>query len=560
MIGVVDLQRKTGSDQLGPPRDDWSSGDGSSDGTRADPDRGAAAPAARDGRDRRRQRLSVAALLVVTVAGALLRAHGLSSLGLYRDDAWVALSAHVGIGQAWRMWATAPGALFLDRTLLALGHSSTVWAQLPALVAGVAAIPVMYATTRCFRLGRLAALGTAGALAFAPLCIEYSSRVKEYELDLLAACLVLALGERARRAPAPARPVALLALASLVAFGCSASSAPVIVGVWAALAVATWRGPRRRWPAPVLAAAGATAVGCGALALDFYRHPSPALKAFWSSGLVTHASPAAFVSSVFDIAWQLLAFAVGLGQPGVALRVVLVLAWLGLLGLGLVHRRGMLAPALAVVVAFAASAARVAPLGTGRTDLYLYPALLLLLAGGATTLVNAVARRVEHRPRREVRALAAVSALVALIVAGVWVGQAWSTRPAYPGVDAAALAAGIRAHERPGDHVFVGELMRYPWALAEEARPDIRFGSEWAAGFSVASTQPDVFIAPSEFYEGGSDPKAWAARMRTFHRLWYVWSPPLRDDPSYAALRADGWRPTTTLHAPGGSATLLVQG
>ena len=117
----------------------------------------------------------------------------------------------------------------------------------------------------------------------------------------------------------------------------------------------------------------------------------------------------------------------------------------------------------------------------------------------------------------------------------------------------------IDRHEQPGDHVFVSELARFPWALAEDPHPDLRFGTTWATGFTVVSTQPDVFIVPSEYYEGDSHPRVWAAAMQRDHRLWYVWSPPLSLAPSYRALLAEGWRPRRTLHATGISATLLVR-
>ena len=87
---------------------------------------------------RRKGRLAMLALVAITGFGALLRAHGFSGLGLYRDDAWVALSSQVGIGTAWHMWSSAPGIFFLQRTFADLTPDTTVWQQLPPFVAGVA--------------------------------------------------------------------------------------------------------------------------------------------------------------------------------------------------------------------------------------------------------------------------------------------------------------------------------------------------------------------------------------------------------------------------------------
>ena len=513
------------------------------------------APAERQGRW-----LTLVALAVVTAFGAYLRAHGLSGLGLWRDDAWVALSAHVGLGEAWRMWFTTPGSDFIDRTVLVLSPGTTIWAQMPSFVAGVAAIPAVYALARCFRFGRLAGLLVATAIATAPLCVVYSTRVKEYELDILLSCAVLAAGELARRTPGR-RQLAVLAVASVASFLCSASLAAVIAGVWIALAIHSWRGRRLAWPRSVVAAFGATACGCAAVGLAFYTKISPAEDRFWEreGAFVAHQSVGSLFSSLGWGVWHLLAYAVGLGSLTEPARVVLVTLWVVLVAIGLSKNRSMLAPALAVVVAVLASAAHMEPLGTGRSDQYLYPALLLLTVAGVSRVYAAVARDVTRRPRREVVAVSAVTLLLGGLALGLWAAHAWSDRPVYPGVDVRALAAQIDRHEQPGDHVFVSELMRFPWALVEETRPELRFGRAWTNGFTVVSTDPRVFIVPSEYFEGGSDPKAWAAATSRYHRLWYVWSPPLAVDPSYGALLADGWHPRTVLRAPGGSATLLVR-
>jgi hypothetical protein len=510
----------------------------------------------------RRRRLGAAgALVVITGFGVFLRAHGFSGLGLWRDDAWVALSAKVGLGSAWHMWVTAPGAYLIDRTVLVLSPGTTTWAQLPAFVAGVAAIPAVYFLLRWFRLSRPAGLFAAGAICVVPFCVAYSTRVKEYELDILLACLVLALGEWARRTSGR-RPLGALALASVMSFFCSASLAPVIAGVWLALVLFTWRdrvsAPCRR----VLAAAAVAAGACGLVALTFYTHISPNTRLLWPGAFIRHSSAGAFLSSLGWTTWHLFAFPLGLGPLSAPLRVVLIVGWFAVMMAGLNRDRAMVAPALILAAAYLTSAANLDPLGTGRTDQYLYPALLLLTAAGVSRLTRASAPTMARLPRLEALTVKAVGLVVVTVLAATWVGEAYATQPVYPGVDVTSLVAQIHAQEQPGDHIFVSELMRYPWVLAEEPTPDVRFGTEWAAGFTVVSTETDVFIAPSEYYEGGSDPRAWAARETAehLHRLWYVWSPPLAGlNPSYAALRADGWRPVTTLRATGCSATLLVR-
>ncbi len=507
-----------------------------------------------------RSRTSLAALVALTAFGALVRAHGFSGLGLFRDDAWVALSGRVGIGTAWHMWQTAPGWYFVERAFTGLTPGTTAWQQLPAFVAGVACIPAMYALSRWFRLNRLAALATAAAISFSPMGVIYSTRVKEYETDILLACVILALGETARRHPGR-RQLTLLAVASAVAFLLSASVAPVIVGAWLAVGTFSLRGAPSTWPRHVLVAGAATAAGCGLVALAFYAQPSPAIVRFWGNAFLSRSSAGAFFSTLGSSTWHLFSYLAGLGSLSPWARAVLLAAWFALMVVGLYRNAAMVSPAVAVGVAYVATAAHVEPLGTGRTDEYLYPALLLLTVAGATRVVSALAVSLRELPRPRAVAVAATAGTLAVLVAGLFAVHAYTTRPVYPGVAVRALATAIEQHEQPGDHIFVSELMRYPWALYETDPPHVVLGEDWSAGFTVESTDPTVFIAPSEYYEGGSDPRAWAARVDAehLHRLWYVWSPPLAGfNPSYAALVADGWRPVTTLHATGCAATLLV--
>src|ERR1700679_1649795 len=97
-------------------------------------------------------------LLVLIGAGTAMRVQGLTSLGFYRDDAWAAMSSRVGLGTAWHMWVTAPRFSLLERSVIGLGPGTTWWAQIPPLVAGVAAIPAMYFLARHVGFQRVAGL------------------------------------------------------------------------------------------------------------------------------------------------------------------------------------------------------------------------------------------------------------------------------------------------------------------------------------------------------------------------------------------------------------------
>jgi hypothetical protein len=496
---------------------------------------------------------------LITATGALIRAQGFTRLGFFRDDAWVALSARQGFGTAVHMWVAAPGYFFAVRAFMLAGPGTTWWAQIPAFVAGVACIPAMYALSRHFRLSRVAGLVTAGVVSISPVAATYATRLKVYETDFLLSCVLLALAETTRRNPGR-RQVTVLALGSVLAFVCSASVAAVIAGAWLMVAWYTLRRPVR--PRHVVAGLGATVAGCGLVAFVAYAHVSPTIGLWWPDAFVRHSSPAAVVSSLDSVTWNLLAPLFGFPGLSTTAQVLVVVLGLALAVAALFRNAAMLGPALTLAVAYVASAAHRVPLGTGRTDLYLYPVVLLLMAAGAARLVRRARAVASDHVSAPLMLGAVAFGLASALLAGVLVSRAVAEPPAYPGVDVQAIAGAIAHQERPGDRIFVSELARFGWAEEVGGPITLRFGAQWAPGFTVVSRDPSVFLAPSEYLEGGSRPAAWAAAERRTHarRIWYVWSPPLAVfNPSFAALRADGWRPVRTLHATGISATLLVR-
>lgn len=501
--------------------------------------------------DTRARVLATGALVILLAAGAAMRVQGLTSLGLFRDDAWAAMSSRVGLGTATHMWVTAPGFYFLERSFIGLHPHVTWWAQLPPLVAGVAAIPAIYLLARFFGLHRVVGLVLALVVCVSPICIVYSTRVKEHGTAFLVTCAMLWVAETARRRPDRAC-VRVLAAASVLAFFVSASLGPVIAGVWIAFGISALGEPSRR--RAVLAGGAIVAGGCTVVAAIFYGHISPSLTKFWSGNYITHGSPGAFVSTGRSTLWGVYANLLHLTAATTAEGTVLLVVLLGFSLLGAWRNAAMLGPACIIVVAVCASATRVAPLGTGRTDEYLYPALLLLLASGAVRLGVAARGRLRLRPGPVAGPAVAV---VSLLVAAVLIGAALATVPPYPGVGMQALAADIQRNAEPTDHIVVGELARYSWAYSLDRPVRVRFGAAWSTNFTVTSTDPKVFIVPSEYYEGDSHPERWASALRGDQRLWFVEAPPLSVNPTYAALLRDGWHPVRTLQAPGCAAILL---
>jgi len=183
-----------------------------------------------EGADGRRGSLPpwpAATLAALVVIGAIARAHGFSSLDLWFDDAWAAAPARVGLSQAVHMVLTAPGYGLALRSWVRLDPATTWFAQIPAFVLGLCAIPAVYALLRYFGSSRWISLAGSAAVAVSPVAVQYSTRLKEYPFDLLSACALLWLEERARRTGDP-RSLAALAAASVAAFFVSAGTAPVI--------------------------------------------------------------------------------------------------------------------------------------------------------------------------------------------------------------------------------------------------------------------------------------------------------------------------------------------
>lgn len=87
-------------------------------------------------------------------------------------------------------------------------------------------------------------------------------------------------------------------------------------------------------------------------------------------------------------------------------------------------------------------------------------------------------------------------------------------------------------------------------------------GPGWGAGFTVLSTDPGVFVVPSEWWESGYTPTAWADTAAKAPRLWFIGTGPLTyhvHSHDYQALVARGWQPQRWLVGSGGYAVLMTR-
>ncbi|MDP8937022.1 MAG: hypothetical protein M3O23_04745 [Actinomycetota bacterium] len=488
-----------------------------------------------------------AAVLFLLAVAAAVRVPALSTLGLYRDDAWPMLATRTDVGRAVRIGVTIPG---FEAFLRAWGtvSASTPWAQAPALLASLAAVAGAYLVARRLGCDRAAAIVAGGVMALAPMAVLFATRVKPYAADALAALVLVALAVRVSERPTTRRWTALVVVA-VIAPVFSASVLPVALTAVAWSGWRTWRAggglETARWAAWAVPAGYVAVVAVYALLV--LGNVPPPLRDSWASHYVDGVGSARFVLDEF---------AAGVfyrhGPTGPLLLAAVVV--------GVVWARRDLAPLLLgpVAVAFGLAVVDRAPFGGGRTDVYLYPCVALAVALTAQKALQRV---------RVPGTVLAVAAAVVLFAATV--GRTHADRNAYPGADTARLIAAVRGQMAPGDGVVVAPFTRYAFALYDRPRPRLVLSSRYSTGFTVASPDPNVLIMPAEFYETGYDAAAAVPFARDRARVWYLATDTPRSDTPVEVqaheyeperrLLEDGFVVERRLDVDGAHANLLVR-
>lgn len=433
-----------------------------------------------------------ALLVVIAAVGAVARL-GFSQGTLFRDDAWVALTTRVPLGTAARMVVTTPGFVLAERVWIGWFPHSVPMEQLPTYLASVAGIVAVGRLAQWWGLSAPASLVAAGVIAVASSDVIYATRVKPYAFDLLGAVLVLWLVERVRREGDAAAP--WLAAASIAVCAFSLTPVPLVLGVWVALGVDA--AVRHRLGARLVAAGAATALGLGALWLAVRGGVSTRLRASWHGYYLVVTSPHGLIHSVRQITNGLVA-GIGVTTPAIGLhglgtldRVAIVI----LVACGLVAWRRQLLCIAAIAGAVILSIPTLVPLGTGRTDAYLYPVLALLIAEGATVIWHVV--------RRAPDKIALVVVAASIAFAGLLGADRVLHRPSYPGGNFAAVAALVRGDLKKGELVVIGGTARWPWAFYDVHRVRIRFSDLYNNGYTTLSDDPRVIVVPGTPIEGG---------------------------------------------------------
>jgi hypothetical protein len=442
----------------------------------------------------------------------------------------------------------------------------------------------------------------AGVIAAAPAAIDYSTRVKEYEADLLLGIGLLAFAEVVRRHRSNEALAGFVGL-TLTAMAISTSVFPVVVGSWTALVLITLIDHRRR-----IAVLGSAFVAVGVssiAALAISARLPPELTRFWSSahrllGLPLHAArltrslemtAGGLAHGLFGTplpvrypANDLSPFSseVLLGLAVIEFVLFIALAWPSVMA---VIRRRADSPALIAlasvatlgVAGFLYGIGKV-PLGTGRTDLVLYPAIVVLIGCFLQRVDDRWRRRNGEPTKRTSRVLVGLAVFVALMGTGL----AWHERSWYPNQAVEALNAQLHQHLERNDALVITKRNSFSWAYAGLSKWQVHFSRTASAastiGYWVTFTSPRVLTQHAIDRSGFPSIIGLDHLPSSTHRLWLIGTTASTFSPSAfhlsgplgqqeidtgadAILRTNGWSPTLeVLRSDGVFARLYVRG
>ncbi|OHV68174.1 hypothetical protein [Pseudofrankia sp. BMG5.36] len=450
----------------------------------------------------------------------------------------------------------------------------------PELVALVLLPAVVYVFTR--RFAGVVAAGLAGAsVGLSGVIVDLGTQLKPYSVEALASVAIVWLWTAGRpraghprpatasragdptsgaapsaqgAATAPGRALLARGAAGLVALF-SVPAAFLVIPLAAADVLTAGRGSRRRLTA-VLVATPALAI-CGLHTLVFVGHQSSQRASrFWDTQFLAGRGPLEAVRFVAGEVVRILGGApTGIDRydPNLvhpATDTTFAAGWLIAPAAGVAFAVGTVALARrrdgrhliaavvgALVLALAASAGRYWPFGANRTNLFLVPLLVVVVATGADRLARRLARPVVRRPAatyrhgrpaatyRHGRPVAAAAVLAGrVLVAGglavlavmpvasasalapLWRERA-EIRPVALMVDATEQA---RRLYQPGDVVIVGgRLARSGWLYAMSVsddrayQPPPRTSQQTSQIANLPDRLPDL---PDRLRQSGRDP------------------------------------------------------
>jgi hypothetical protein len=454
---------------------------------------------------RRGGRLLDALVAVVLLgAAAALRARPLAPHSLWIDDAWVSLLWKVhSFGDVRRISVASPGFVVLLKAWFGIVHFSALRAQLPAFVCGVLGPPVTYLAARAWRLVRPAALVAAGVILTSPMHIRYSSRVKAFAAEALAAAIVLVIADRLLSAPDRRDRWYAFGVAAALATVLSSPLGIVVVPGFAAGIVAARRAGRVPRVAIQVTALYA-AFGVAWYVLVIRKAIDSNLVAYWRGYYISHDG---IGDALRSLGHDYSRLARGLTPLPAALTLLALAACAWFTIRTRPDRAVLLFGPLVLATVLAAIERN--PLGGGRTDIYLYADLALTLAMGADALLA--------RIHVGIRSVAAVALVVVLSIITLPV-------PTYPKEDLRSMLAIVDAHALRRDEILLYPKARFAAALYSHWPFHLSGpvpGTSVTTPFDVMIDRADVVVPPD------TEPVRFTASVRAAahsSRIWYVGS------------------------------------
>ncbi len=492
------------------------------------------------------------ALTLIVLFGAVVRAYGFSNSDPWFDDAWVVLSTKVHLSSAVHMVDTTPLFTLAMRFWIGLHPHSLWWAQLPVFISGLAAIVAVFFLLRYFKLWWPVPFLAALVIAASPVAITYSTRIKQYNLDILLACALWWLFERWRREPSR-RAATALGATSTLSLLISATTIVVIAPIAAVAILTAWRERSRRSDVAIIV--GASLITLIVEYLIWLRRLSHGLHVGWTNRgyLLTFSTVHKFLFSLQTMSTQFFHWMIGVptGHPpdpsksitaaGIVIAIVVAAVLLVVTGVpiwGLFRRKlrepgEFVAPALSLAMAVALALVTVSPFGGGRTDEVIYPGVLLLFG----SLVSQLQSRWRQWSRYFL--VGAVVAAASFLVVGE------RSRANYPTINLRALYSEFHPHVKSTDYIVVDPWLTFTWSDDSLSRTGVSFKKtffDWSQGFHVVSYERQVVISDEYFFPN------WVYGLihTSSTRLWYVGE--TARTPGKLLAPVDALLPTRNLH------------
>jgi hypothetical protein len=450
------------------------------------------------------------------------------------------------------------------RSWILLHPGALWWDQIPVFVFGLGTIVAVFFLLRYFKMWWPVPFLGALIIAVSPIAVSYSTRVKQYNTDMLSCCAIIWLFERWRRSPSRGRALALAAVTVLVVFT-SATTLVVVVPMCVVALHAAWVERARLIDALIVV--GAAVVSSIIEYVVWLRHLSNGLDVGWTARgyMLTFKTAHKFGFALETMGSQLFHWMLNIptGHPpdpskaitpvGVLIAIVtafvLVAATTWILAPAVRRFRQLsgplVVPAATLACAVLLGLLAISPFGDGRTDEVFYPALLLVF--------GAVVTRLSHAHWRHAATVLLVGAVVAT-GALTYVGA--STREPYPTIGLKSLYSQLAPHLTDREFIVVDPWLDFAWADDNLTPTSVSFTHtyfDWSQGFHVVSDDARVIISDQYFFADSQ----FGGLSHYFKNLWYVgeagskaWPATSSSDQLYATrdyltLVDDGWVPTT---------------